>query len=164
MKSLKHRIVESLLANPGQSDAELADNLNECRQAVNRTLYLELSARVKRDDNLRWYALSDSERGELIDSLAAQTSFDHIRGKSLFNVETSNKKLQMHLNADHRFFQSDFQSLDDNGKETVLRLLETLGVAMSHKFQNQAVLEDLIGEWSSVLNQRVEAEQAKASA
>ena len=163
MKSLKHRIVESLLANPGQSDADLADSLNECRQAVNRTLYLELSAEVKRDDNLRWYALNDSERGKLLDSLAPRTSFDHLRGKSLFNVEASSKELQMHLNAEHRFFQSDFQNLDDQGKETVLRLFETLGVAMSHKFEDRAVLDDLIGEWSKILNQRVAIEQVKAS-
>lgn len=161
MKSLKHRIVESLANHPGQTDAELAENLNECRQAVNRTLYLELSARVKRDDNLRWFALSDVEQEALLGSLTAKTSFNHIRGKNLFNVEASSKALQMRLNADHSFFQSEFQGLDDKGKETVLRLLETLGVAMSHKHQDQAVLEDLIGEWSSVLTQRVEAERSR---
>lgn len=159
MKSLKHRIVESLLNHPGQTDAELADALNESRKLINRTLYLELSAQTRRDDNLLWYALSEKERSEMISSLAAHTSFDHIRGQNLFNVEASNTNLQMHLNADHRFFQDDFQNLNEQGQQTVLRLLETLGVAMSHKFQDQAVLDDLIKEWSSVLARRVEFEE-----
>lgn len=159
MKPLKHRIVESLSDQPGQTDAELATNLNESRQLINRTLYLELSAQTRRDNNLRWYALSDTERAEILNSLVARTSFGHLRGQNLFNVEASSEQLQMYLNADHRFFRDDFQSLDEQGQRTVLRLLETLGVAMSHKFQNQAVLEDLISEWSTVLNQRVESEQ-----
>lgn len=160
MRPLKHRIVQSLLEQPGQTDADLADNLNESRKLINRTLYLELSAETRRDDNLLWYALSEAERSEILSSLVARTTFDHLRGQNLFNVEASNKKLQMHLNVDHRFFQDDFQSLDEQGQQTVLRLLETLGVAMSHRFQNQALLDELIAEWSAVLARRVEFEQA----
>lgn len=159
MKLLKHRIVESLSDQPGQTDAELAISLNESRQLINRTLYLELSAQTRRDDNLRWYALTDTERAEILSTLVARTSFDHLRNQNLFNVEASSEQLQMSLNADHRFFRDDFHSLDDQGQRTVLRLLETLGVAMSHKFQNQAVLDDLISEWSEVLNQRVQSEK-----
>ena len=159
MKSLKHRIVESLFSHPGQTDAELADALNESRKLINRTLYLELSAQTRRDDYLLGYALSETERSEMLNSLAARTSFDHLRDQNLFSVEASKKDLQLQLNVDHRFFREDFQNLDANGQQTVLRLLETLGVAMSHRFQNQAALDDLIKEWSAVLARRVEVEQ-----
>lgn len=160
MKPLKHRIVQSLLEQPGQTDADLADNLNESRTLINRTLYLELSAETRRDDNLLWFALSEAERSAMLNSLVARTSFDHLCGQNLFNVEASSRDLQMHLNVDHRFFQDDFQSLNEQGQQTVLRLLETLGVAMSHKFQNQAILDDLIREWSTVLARRVEVERS----
>lgn len=160
MKSLKHRIVKSLTEQPGQTDAELAESLNESRKAINRTLYLELSAQTKRDDNLLWYALSETERADLLTNLSAETTFNHLNGKMLFGLEATSRSLQMQLNADHPFFRSEYQALDDKGKLVVMSLFETLGLAISHKFDNSALLDELMTEWSSLLNQRLAAEQA----
>lgn len=163
LKSLKHRILESLNTQPGQTDDQLAQALNENRTRVNRTLYLELATLARRDDDLRWYALSELERSEILKTLVAQTSFDHLSGKSLFNVQASTRTLQMSLNADHLFFRSDFRSLDHQGQATVMRLLETLGMALSRRFENPDLIEELIRDWGALLSQRVEMERSSSN-